>query len=169
MVLAYLVSGRDPLDAPREVVVQWGRGHPALTYLSEGVGFDWPTTTVHSGGGTELQGDWLKVGHLKYLGYAVGSASLSADERHEILDRAYHARRLPPVFSDDYRDDWGGPRSSARLQKMAQSIASFCRSGKRRGRSMDIAVAEWDSDLEWLRVKYYTGRHRFEWPSTDVR
>ena len=62
----------------------------------------------------------------------------------------------------------GRPRSSVRLKKMAESIATFCRNGKRRARSMELAVVEWEQDLEWLRVTYYVGRFRFEWPSTEV-
>ena len=72
MLVAFLVTGNDPLAAPSEVVARWGCGHPALTFFSEVVGFDWPTTVVHGGGGSELQADWLEKGFLKYLGYAVG-------------------------------------------------------------------------------------------------
>jgi hypothetical protein len=168
MLIAFLLTGNDPLDSPRDVVERWGRGHPALTFLSEVVGFDWPTTVVQSGGGSELQADWLQIGFLKYLGYAVGQNGGSEDERHDVLRKAYTAQRLPTVFPPEYRSEWGRPRSSVRLHKMAYSIASFCRNGKRRSHPIERAIAEWEEDLEWLRVKYYEGRYQFEWPSTEV-
>jgi hypothetical protein len=168
MLIAFLLTGNDPLDSPSDVVERWGRGHPALTFLSEVVGFDWPTTVVHGGGGSELQADWPQLGFLKYLGYAVGRSGGSEDERHDVLRKAYTAQRLPSVFPPEYRSEWGRPRSSVRLHKMAYSIATFCRNAKRRPHAMEIAIAEWEEDLEWLRVKYYDGRYQFDWPSTDV-
>jgi hypothetical protein len=112
MFIAFLLTGNDPLDSPSDVVERWGKGHPALTFLSEVVGFDWPTTVVHGGGGSELQADWLERGFLKYLGYVVGRSGGSEDERHEVLRKAYTTQRLPSFFPPDYRSEWGRPRSS---------------------------------------------------------
>src|SRR5262249_55120516 len=116
-----------------------------------------------------LQAHWLKRGYLNYLGYAVGRSGGLEDERREVLGKAYRANRLPSFFPLDYRSEWGRPKSSARLQKMAYSIASFCRNAKRRPHdAISVAIAEWEADLDWLRVTYYDGRHQFEWPSTEV-
>jgi hypothetical protein len=168
MLIAFLLAGDDPLDSPSAVVERWGRGHPALTFLSEVVGFDWPTTVIHDGGGSELQARWLRRGFLKYLGYAVGVSGGSEEERHDVLRKAYTAQRLPSVFPPEYRRAWGRPRSSVRLGKMAYSIATFCKNAKRRHDAVEVAIAEWEDDLKWLRVKYYDGRYQFEWPSTEV-
>jgi hypothetical protein len=169
MLIAFLVTGNDPLSSPSDVVERWGRGHPALTFLSEVVGFDWPTTVVHGGGGSELQADWLQRGFLKYLGYAVGRSGGSEEERHGILRKVYTTQRLPTVFPPQYRSEWGRPRSAVRLKKMAYSIACFCQHAKRRRKDeLKIAIADWEDDLGWLRVKYYDGRYQFEWPSTEV-
>ena len=168
MLVAFLVTGNDPLAAPSEVVARWGCGHPALTFFSEVVGFDWPTTVVHGGGGSELQADWLEKGFLKYLGYAVGRSGGSEDERRNVLRKAYNAQQLPSFFPADYRGEWGRHRSSVRLQKMAYSIASFCRNAKRRPHAMEIAINDWEADLDWLRVTYYDGHYQFKWPATDV-
>jgi hypothetical protein len=51
---------------------------------------------------------------------------------------------------------------------MAYSIASFCRIAKRRPHAMEVAISDWEGDLNWLRVTYYDGRYQFEWPSTEV-
>lgn len=167
MFLAYLLTGTDPLKSDRKVLERFGRGHPALEFLTA-VGFDWPTTLVQEGGGSHLSGDWPSVGFLGYMGYAVGYTGPSELERHAALRRAYYARALPYVFPQDYRAGWGRPRSSSRLQKIAQSIASFCKNAKRRQGDMSLAIAEWESDMNWLRANYYDGRFRFEWPSTEV-
>jgi hypothetical protein len=167
MLIAFLLTATDPLRSPDEVVERFGRGHPALTFLSA-IGFDWPTTEVYGGGGSELPGDWLQLGFLGYLRYKVGSSGAAVEERHAVLRKAYGVKALPTFFPSTYRNEWGRPRSSTRLQKMAYSIASFCRNGKRRPNTMRIAVAEWEADLHWLRVTYYDGRYRFEWPSTDI-
>lgn len=167
MLIAFLVTGNDPLTSSNEVVKLWGKGHPALTFLSE-VGFDWPTTIVHGGGGSKLPTGWEKRGLFKHLGYAVGRSGRSEEERRKALRKAYTVRWLPSSLPPDYRSEWGRPRSSMRLQKMADSIASLCRLAKRRPQNMKIAIAEWEQDLEWLRVTYYDGHYQFEWPSTDV-
>jgi hypothetical protein len=167
MLIAFLATGNDPLNSDSKVVKRFGKGHPALTFLAE-VGFDWPTTFVHGGGGSELRAGWPKYGFLNYLGYAVGLAGRSKKERRKILPIAYTAKKLPSVFPPDYRSEWGNPRSSARLRKMAYSIASFCRNAKRRPHAMGYAIAHWEEDLNWLKVTYYNGRYQFEWPSTDV-
>jgi hypothetical protein len=168
MFQAFLLKGSDPLNAPRAVIEQFGKGHPALAFLSDVAGFDWPTTMVHGGGGSELAIDALKQGFLKYLGYKVGMWGATEEERRRLLKKAYNARQLPLVFPRRYRNEWGRPRSSVRLPKMAESIATFCKNAKRRRYGMAIAIAEWENDLEWLRLTYHEGRYQFEWPSTEV-
>lgn len=167
MFIAFLVTKIDPLTAASEVVKRFGKGHPALSFLSE-IGFDWPTTEVYSGGGSELPNDWLKLGFLKYAGYNVGRSGGAEKERRAALRKVYSVRRLPTVFPSDYRNEWGLPRSSVRLQKMAYSIAAFCQLAKRRPHAMQLAIKEWEEDLDWLRITYYDGRYQFEWPSTEV-
>jgi len=167
MLIAYLATGIDPLTASEDVVERFGRGHPALVYLSEIAGFDWPTTVISGGGGSELDANWLEKGFLKFVGYTVGRSGGTEEERREALAKAYRATRLPAFFPAEYRSEWGSRRSSVRLSKMANSIATFCKHAKRRPRT-EIAVAEWEEDLDWLKVTYYDGRYSFEWPSTAV-
>ena len=64
-------------------------------------------------------------------------------------------------------NEWGMPYSPKRLQKMANSIASFARNAKRRhDTKMDNAISEWETDLRFLYEKFYVGRFGFGWPST---
>jgi hypothetical protein len=167
MLIAFLLTSNDPLASASDVVERFGRGHPTLEFLSA-IGFDWPTTEVHGGGGSELTVDWLRVGFLGGLGYKVGRTGCADEERHALLKRAYNLRRLPDVFPHSYRNDWGRPRSSVRLLKIAQSIATFCKLRKRCHNDSQVAIEEWEQDLEWLRITYYEGRYQFEWPKTEV-
>jgi len=65
------------------------------------------------------------------------------------IDRMVHERQ------------WTGPR----LQKMANSIASFIRMAKRRSlASLGPAIRDWTEDLEYLHDNYYVGRYDFVWP-----
>lgn len=162
MFMSFLLTGRDPLDAAKSVLDQFGRSHPALIFLTA-VGFDWPSTRIVGTGGSALAGDWGEVGYLKYMGYRVGRSGLSERDRRARLRRAYYLRDIPEVF----RDEWGRKRSSVRLQKMANCLAAFCRLHGRKPEN-DLAVRQWIDDLAWLRQTYFDGHYRFEWPSTNV-
>lgn len=168
MFAMYLATGTDPLSYTRSAIDDFAGAHPALRFLTVD-GFDWPTTRVESGGETELVVDWLKIGYLKFLGYAVGRSGDMEKKRRAVLQTAYRTPSLPSKFPRDYRKKWGQGRTSTRLKAMAYSIASFCRNAKRRPHAMEIAVSEWEADLEWLRISYYKGRkHSFTWPNTKV-
>ena len=100
------------------------------------------------------------------MGYCVGQNGVSEAQRREILDFAYK-QILPNVNSVEYIDEWGDPITWPRLSKIAESIASFVRSAKRRDlASMSVAIDEWESDLDYLRKKYYVGRYDSPWPPT---
>ena len=69
----------------------------------------------------------------------------------------------------NYVNSWGGAKTGARLKKMAQSIAAFCRSARRRDEDgNDLAIEEWEEDLDWLKTTYYDGKfdRQFKWPET---
>lgn len=128
--------------------------------------FAWPTTATLKGDGYLDADDWPQKGILSFLGYHVGDNGLNDTSRREILDLAYNGV-LPNVNDQAYMDQWGNPASARRLRKMANSIASFCRGKKSRDPDL-LAVKEWDSDLEYLRLKYYVGRYDFDWPNTSL-
>ncbi|MGU5531190.1 hypothetical protein ACV1D8_11005, partial [Aeromonas caviae] len=58
------------------------------------------------------------------------------------------------------------PKSSQRLYKIAYTIAALVRNAKRKTKAdMRCAISEWESDLSWLRDKYYVDM-MWDWPST---
>ena len=133
-------------------------------------GGPWPNTDALHGSGTIDDPEvWPQSGLLAFLGYRVGQNGVGEPERREILDFAYR-NEMPNVNSLEYMEEWGMPRTWARLKKMAESIAAFTRNAKRKNQpGLSIAIEEWESDLEYLRTRYYVGRYDFSWPSTMLR
>ena len=119
-----LVTGRDPLERPADEIRNEAIDHPGLRYL-EKVGFDWPTTIVgptHGASGLPMM---IKDGFLSSSGYRVGKSGKPTVLRHTILRRVLNGK-VPKIFPCEYRREWGEPGTSARLEKMAKSIAAFC-------------------------------------------
>lgn len=166
MAWAFTICGRDPFDS-EEMLQFFGADHPALRFLARD-GFAWPTTNVQPGYGYLAEIDAPSKGMLAHMGYHVGSNGKALTERRRILDKTYKEAHLPFVESDEYVAQWGEPYSSKRLKKIADSLATFTRNAKLGNRRhMNTAIRDWESDLEYLRNKYYPS-HRFAWPSTDV-
>jgi hypothetical protein len=167
MFLAYLSSGHDPLELP-QVALLMGSGHPGVQAL-RALNFAWPTVDVRGFGAARSDHHvWRSEGYLRAIGYRVGSRGGEDADRRRVLVRAYGAR-VPARFGEDYAAYWGNPRTSARLERMARTIARQFRLGLAR-RTVDnaLALTDWYSDLNWLKRKYYDGRCRFRWPSIDV-
>ena len=134
--------------------------------------FEWPSTVAEPGNGSFDQEDWPKVGMLKILGYSVGENGEMKSTRQKILSEVFEMVNLPHVKDQNHVDSWGGAKTGARLKKMAQSIAAFCRSARRRDEyGMSLAIEEWEEDLAWLKTTYYEGKfdRQFQWPETTDR
>ena len=132
--------------------------------------FEWPSTEAEPGKRTKVDtDDWIQEGVLKFMGYQVGSSNgLSSNLRRRILEQIFEGT-LPPVFPPFYLDQWGGPKSAVRLQKMAESIAAFTRNAKRkRTAKLWGAIKDWESDLRFLYEHYYINHFYFSWPSSDL-
>ena len=129
--------------------------------------FPWPSTWAPGGDGSLTGTNWLLIGPLAFLGYHVGrTKGLPSLTRRAILGRVF-VGVIPPVFPREYTAEWGTPASSARLRKLAESIAAFARHAKRRNQTvLDDAIRDWESDLQFLYDEYYLGRFRFTWPAT---
>ena len=126
--------------------------------------FRWPDTQALGGNGSLSGEDWMVLGPLKFLGYTVGKDGCGQGLRWAILRRVFEGV-LPPVFPADYLSLWGAPGSPRRLSKMAESIASFARSAKRRDvAGLMHAIADWENDLRHLYDTYYMDRFGFAWP-----
>ena len=130
--------------------------------------FKWPSTEAPVGAGGLDSKAWLELGPLKLLGYSVGREGAAVEVRREVLARVF-AGVLPPIFPPAYIVGWGEPRSPARLHKMADSIASFARSAKRRDAELlGEAIEDWEADLTFLHATYYVGHFHFAWPRSAV-
>jgi hypothetical protein len=131
--------------------------------------FTWPTTEAIGGDSSLSLIGTPNIGMLGYLGYHVGRLNGLPDHvRQELLIKIF-AMNLPPVISPSYVGEWGAPGSAARLKKMAESIAAFTRNLKRRdGVEFEQAIAEWESDLNFLHVRLYRGKFGFGWPFSSI-
>lgn len=131
--------------------------------------FAWPTTEAEPGLADIGAGyfSWEK-GLLKFVGYEVGvTRGLPQSERQRILDSVF-TEELPRVNSPAYMQEWSTPLKCARLRKMAESIAAFVRNAKRNSASTyEVAIDEWETDLDYLHARYYVGHCAFPWPSTE--
>lgn len=130
----------------------------------------WPTTSASGGdgrfGSLNFQ-DRPDEGVFSTIGYTVGQQTdMKANERHALLELIF-VGFLPPIHSREYMLEWGGPKSSARLRKMAESLTAFTRNAKRRNlHRMDGAIARWEADLDFLHREYYVPLFKFGWPFT---
>ena len=109
---------------------------------------------------------------LKYKGYSVGSFSNITSWERQVILREVYEEQLPNLVDSGYMVQWGSPQSAQRLKKMAESIASFTRSAKRKRSqgNFDVAIADWEEDLAWLKQKFYDGVYDrvFPWPNLKV-
>jgi hypothetical protein len=152
---------------PLEILMRFSEGHPALEYLIE-AGFEWPVIMDEEDFGEPiyLRGSYERVEEspLFRMGYQVGVTNgLSKPRRKSLLNSAYEGA-IPDVEDDDYMEEWGRPRQSKRLWRIAHHIAWLIRSRKSIS-SMRYAVRDWQDDLDWLQEEFYTNRMRFTWPN----
>lgn len=129
--------------------------------------FDWPSTDARNGVGGLGEIGWVSEGVLRYLGYSVSKATgLTINSRQSLLRRIFHMM-VPPFEKPSYIREWGEPETSARLRKMAESIASFVRLAKAQSRSdKSLSIEAWEADLAMLRNEFYIGKFGFGWPVT---
>jgi hypothetical protein len=127
--------------------------------------FDWPSTIPSIGFVDSKPGGWHEMSYLSAFGYHVGKASeLLPNQRRYILEGVF-AAWLPPLNGIAYVKRWGLPQSSERLHAMANTVAMLVKGAKRKKISaMGAAIADWENDLEHLRLKFYCGRFHFDWP-----
>ncbi|EJN6954196.1 hypothetical protein NRD12_000737 [Aeromonas hydrophila] len=144
-----------------------GSGREVLTLrkVENVTQFSWPTTAILTSNHSLMEINWPKIGILQAVGYRVGDKGLFKNERQKILSEVYNSK-LPLVESQLYMNEWGTPKSSQRLYKVAYTIASLVRNAKRKTKAdMRRAVSDWEDDLSWLRSKYYVDM-MWDWPST---
>ena len=106
---------------------------------------------------------------LALLGYRTGPQAPGDRERRRILD-AVMMGPLPFLHNTGYTQAWGEPGSCTRLSRMARTIATSVTAmkGRRDAARPKLAVKQRESDLKYLRHRYYTTSYQrhFGWPRT---
>jgi hypothetical protein len=103
-------------------------------------------------------GVWPSSGVLSEMGYHVGKNGLAPADRRQVLRNVLEAELVATSpETEDYVREWGAPRSATRLGKMARCLAGFAAGARRRNADMSGAIADWESDLEWLVKTFGVG------------
>lgn len=173
MLLSWMYTGFDPNRHPDHLDV-FIDGHPALERVREILSDQWPESGedfpyVSSGSGGMSFNAEVEKGPLRRSGYRVGKGGEMTEERRTTLKEVFtidHGE-FPGAYPIGYLDDWGQPESGMRLKKMADSIASFCRTHKRQSNPSQQAINDWEADLKWLKKTFYHPLNfGFNWPTT---
>jgi hypothetical protein len=100
-------------------------------------------------------GKWQTTGVLGALGYHVGKNGIDQRTRRAILTEAVEVKLVAasPEFVD-YVNGWGAPKSRKRIVKIRDSIRAFAQIRRSTKADYSGALADWDSDLAWLKAKY---------------
>jgi hypothetical protein len=135
---------------------------------AQGHWFPWPVTAAPVGTRRLKDIPWREEGMLSLLGYHVGKTQPTPPAiRLRILEYTFECD-LPPVGDRAYFLEWGKPRTSQGLRKLANTSTALTRNAKRRDQvSYSAAINGWEKDLAFLRNKYYASLFHFEWPTTD--
>jgi hypothetical protein len=135
----------------------------------EGEWFAWPTTVAQRGV-RRLRGVcWRRRGMLDVLGYHVGQTQPTPRPlRRRMLEYTFECH-LPPLADIPYFLEWGEPRTTQRLQKLANTLAALARNAKRHDAgSYATAIGDWEEDLGFLHERYYLRVFHFGWPMIDA-
>lgn len=170
LLVAMIANGQDPFDGDSHLGVldRFRTTHPGLEYVSEGWP-GWVKIWVQPRSGKSGKRTFTEWAHneslLKACGYEVGKTStLTREQRHGILDFAFQRASIPPHCAD-----WGAAGSGPRLQAMAYHIAWLVgKYAAETRKDMSVAVADWTSDLAWLKDRFYRGHMKFRWPDPRV-
>lgn len=158
--------------ATRSALEAFGEGHPVIDWL-RGMQFPWPEWNADEDPPPSDLEQQVEASPLVKLEYRVGKThGLPTNTRRQILSDAFTSSQLPladfvygvrPAKRREYMDSWGGPRSRTRLRRIAWHLAMLV-SMHARLRNHEVAVADWETDLAWLKKQYYSKFMRFHWP-----
>lgn len=98
-----------------------------------------------------VKGAFRELSPLKLLNYEVGARGEGPRVRREILEDFVCVFVIPKrMFESEYRASWGEPGTQKRKRQTEASLRRFATlNGARLER--ESAVADWRSDLKWLR------------------
>jgi hypothetical protein len=165
LFILLLAMQADPLEvAESEPLKMFVEGHPVFEYLFNQE-FPWPETAfddrppVTIGEGFDSD---EASSPLYRMGYSVAQQlGLTSSARHDVLVETYQEENLPWCISDEYMEDWGQSSSRKRLRRIAWHLHLMTKRFRRHAE----AVARWESDLNWLKKRFYKPIHRFHWPT----
>lgn len=100
-------------------------------------------------------GRWPSTGVLGEMGYKVGKDGLPTASRREILQQVLRVELVAASGdAESYIREWGSPGSNQRVVKMYNAVTAFSRNAQRRNADYSEAIADWESDLDWLESTY---------------
>lgn len=148
-------------------------GTQAGRRVTDEPGFEFPSSDIQQArqlNATALgEVDWQETGLLRLSGYRVGKTKgKPPDERQRILNFLFLQDDLADVTDREYANSWGEPKSSKRLRKLCETLASFVRNAKRNPVDMTKAITDWETDLGHLRYSFYERWGEFPWPEVKV-
>jgi hypothetical protein len=157
-----VLAKADMLSPLLQALAQWNQ----IEILEAIKPFKWPSTRVYAL--SQICADALVVedtGVLSHFGYHVGRGSLPTRERREILDGILSVQTQNPKIIDG---NFGPPFSCARLRRIAYTIAFLTRNAKKQpSKDYSNSIADWESDLQYLKLTYYDNKcdgGSFRWP-----
>jgi hypothetical protein len=157
----------DPTEKQKAILVRQQISSSWQVLAARKNWFAWPSTSAPAGRHRLKTINSPEQGMLSYLGYHVGeNKPIETGIRWQILAYIFECH-LPPLNGPAYYSQWGSPLTASRLNKMADTLASFTRNAKRRDASFEKAIEDWECDLNFLYEKYYVGTFHFAWPTVD--
>ncbi len=68
------------------------------------------------------------------------------------------------IDTEEYMNQWGRPKTPRRLWRIARHLSGQYHA-KKNNHSQRYAVADWRSDLHWMKDNLYNEiHHTFNWP-----
>jgi len=160
MFFAYMLTAQNPHDCKPTIIEKLTKSHTFFSYFNSS-SFESDLSNINN-----PTMNIPKIGFLRHLGYKVGNNGLGATERRWKLRQAYEIS-VPTIFSTDYINEWGDPKSSKRLEKIAKSLWGFHNKASISNKiiNMETSLADWKSDHNWLKNELYIrNNYRFPWP-----
>ncbi|MFO7955549.1 MAG: hypothetical protein R6X33_00410 [Candidatus Brocadiia bacterium] len=76
---------------------------------------------------------------------------------------------LSNVQDEEYRQEWGKPKTGRRLKKIVQSIAAFCTNVAKNPFDTSSAEKAWKQDLAYMKRMFYDRWGDFPWPDVPAK
>lgn len=134
--------------------------------------WNWPIIQQIPGDGMFNADGFRSESALKVFGYTVGKTNGWPEQKRQRFLSDFIELELPEIVERIFDDEYGDPMTTTRLRKVANVIANNCGLRYRSNHNLyRHAIRDWESDLDFLKKKYYEGRGlKFHpWPESDPR